>query len=223
MPRTTTYLLILLLVNSCFNNKETKTPTFQEYVQENNESTFRIKNNCPAVIRRVCKNKESKCVNLYLSDSSKNECKEIDKAKIKRICGKADVDLYKYDRECLNKPEPKNCEKNLTNKFDAKDLYKCPTLYKKICPIVCGIRYDVVDVRSVWPNEYAVVCLDDSIIDIKKNISYKSDREKHLCYSEAEKHIAGSGHRNWCVKYDYTYNGHQLGKYLQCASRLRLK
>lgn len=221
MPKKIICIFTILLLNNCSNKEETKVPYFQEYIQADDEVTLRKKNDCPAIIRRICKNKKSKCVQAYISNNKKKECEEIDNEKIKRMCDSTDAILYKTEKECLNIKEPENCQENLTKHFDVKNLYKCQTLYKKICTTVCGNRYDKTDVRVMWPNDYSVICLDEDTKDVKNGISYKSDRNTHGCYTNAERHLAAGGTRSWCVKYDYVYNGQKLGAYLQCASRLK--
>lgn len=221
MLQTILLIPIILIINCCSSNEVSNKPSFQEYIQTEDETADRIKHNCPAIMRRICKNKKKDCVQVYISDKTKKECQAIDKIKIERTCDTDDVVLYKTEKECLNIREPENCEKKITKTFDAKNLYKCETLYKKICLTVCGKRYDKTDVRKMWPNDYSVVCLDEDTKQIKNGVTYRSDRVEHGCYTDAERHIAAGGTRTWCVKYDYVYNWQKLGAYLQCASRLK--
>jgi hypothetical protein len=182
-----------------------------------------MKYNCPATTAKFCKNQDSRCVPVYTSDHTKKECKEVDDQKIKRMCDKVDVVFYDTEKECLNIKEADNCPQDLTKDFDVKNLYKCPALYKKICSVICGKRYDATDIRAAWQipkGDYAVICLDNSKQDMKNGVSYSSDRKNHSCYTDAETHVAAGGARTWCIKYNDVYNGYNLGAYLQCASRL---
>jgi len=205
-------------------DEQLKARKVEGYIQTKEESAARIKYDCPATSSKFCKNQSSKCLPVYMSTSTKEECKKVDKQKIKRMCGKTNVTFYNSETECMNIKEAGDCPETLTNNFDIKNLHKCPTLYKKICNEVCGSRYDTTDIRAAWQipqGNYAVICLDNSNEDIKNGVSYESDRQKHACLDDAETHIASGGTRSWCVKYDKTYNGRNLGAYLQCASKLK--
>ncbi len=115
------------------------------------------------------------------------------------------------------------CPDSLTPDFPVKELYRCPALYRNLCQGVCGARYEDTDIREAWQlpkGERAVVCLDPSMSVIKNGSPYSEDRERHGCYTTAERHSAGGGSRTWCVQINNVYNGRKLGAYLQCAARL---
>jgi hypothetical protein len=227
MPRVVICVVIMLLVNGCTKTKvdeESKARKVGGYIQVVEETAARIKYDCPATIRRYCKNQNAKCMPVYTSDHTKKECSDVDSKKIERMCGQVDVVFYNTEKECMDIKEAKDCPTTLTNGFDIKNLYKCPALYKKICEAICGARYDSTDIRAAWQipeGDYAVVCIDNSNEDFKNGVSYSSDREKHGCYTSAEIHLSAGGTRSWCIKYGYVHNGQKLGAYLQCASRLK--
>lgn len=187
-----------------------------------------IRKICDVSVRRICRLASKQCIPVYVGSSETEFCKKYNAQKIEAACGSADAVLYASDTECLQpeidaaQKENSACPESIDKiqKSDVMQLYKCKDLHQSLCAAACGVRYDGTDIRDFWQTpegHLGLTCIDGSREEVKNGVSLAEDSIRKSC---TEEHVA-AGIRKWCIVYNRSVNGVDLGAYVQCVGRLQ--
>lgn len=178
---------------------------------------------CNDITQKACRNNKTNiCEGVYVANPTATQvCKDYTSVNIENVCGTKDAKIFKTHKECVlsETKVPKKQPKSLSDikQSDIEQIYTFTKLHKNLCNDVCGARYDKIDVRQFHQTnrKSGVVCLDDSIDDIKNGVKFSDDAMRYSCL---ETH---AGVFKWCINYNKSLNNVDFGAFLQCAGRIK--
>jgi hypothetical protein len=175
---------------------------------------------CNNITRKICKSsKTGYCEAVYVNNPNASEaCKNFEPQNIESVCGSSTAQLFDSDMECINPLQGGNCPRTIQEieTRHVEGIYQCLSIQKDLCREVCGARYDKIDVRNFYQTgrKPGLLCMDETLDQTKNGVNLYQDPSRASCLETHE------GVMKWCINYNKSYNGIDLGAFVACAGRI---